>query len=161
NMIPKDGGNIFSGSLFVAGTGSRLQSNNLTDDLVNQGLTSVNAIRRVYDFNGALGGRIVRDRVWFFGSARRWGTTTAVANVYASASVLARGIGTAADWGRSARALTTPISPAEIDRGAGIRFTVKPSEKDKFTVSYDRQRNFQDQLTGQLETGTIKNEANA
>src|SRR5207245_9938781 len=54
SMIPKDGGNIFSGSLFFGGTGSGLQSNNLTDDLQNQGLTSVNAIRRVYDFNRAL-----------------------------------------------------------------------------------------------------------
>jgi hypothetical protein len=161
NMIPKDGGNTFSGSLFVAGTGSALQRDNLTDDLVSQGLTSVNAVRKVYDFNGALGGRIVKDRVWVFGSARRWGTTTAVANLYADANLLARGVGTPAATWRYAPDLDNPIYPAEIDRAVGIRFTVKPSEKDKFSVSYDRQRNFQDQLTGQLETGTIKNEANA
>src|SRR6185295_1760179 len=160
SMIPKDGGNSFSGSLFLSGTGRGLQSNNLTDDLVSQGLTSVNAVRRVYAVNGAFGGRIVTDRIWFFGSARRWGTTTSVANLYADANLSARGIGTpAASW-RYAPDLDNPIYPAEIDRAAGIRFTVKPSEKDKFTVSYDRQRNFQDQLTGQLETGTIKNEAN-
>jgi len=161
SMIPKDGGNIFSGSLFVGGTGSGLQSNNLTDDLQSQGLATVNSVRRVYDFNGALGGRIVKDRIWFFGSARRWGTTTSVANLYADANLLARGIGTSAASWRYAPDLDNPIYPAEIDRAAGIRFTVKPSQKDKFTVSYDRQRNFQDQLTGQLETGTIKNEANA
>jgi len=161
SMIPKDGGNIFSGSVFVGGTGGGLQSHNLTDDLRSEGLTSVNAIRRVYDFNGALGGRIVKDRIWFFGSGRRWGTTTSVANLYADANLLARGIGTpAASW-LYAPDLDHPIHPAEIDRAAGVRFTVKPSERDKFTVSYDRQRNFQDQLTGQLETGTIKNEANA
>ena len=62
---------------------------------------------------------------------------------------------------RYAPDLNNPIYPEEVDRGGGIRFTVKPSQKDKFTVSYDQQRNFQDQLTGQLETGTIKNEANA
>jgi hypothetical protein len=161
SMIPKDGGNIFSGSLFAGGTSSGLQSNNLTDDLRSQGLTSVNAIRRVYDFNGALGGRIVKDRIWFFGSARRWGTTTSVANLYADANLSTRGIGTSAASWRYAPDLNSPIYPAEIDRAVGIRFTVKPSEKDKFTVSYDRQKNFQDQLTGQLETGTIKNEANA
>ena len=43
----------------------------------------------------------------------------------------------------------------------GGRLTLQATRKDKFTFSYDRQRNFQDQLTGQLETGTIKNEANA
>ena len=46
NMIPKDGGNTFSGSVFFGGTGSGLQSNNLTDDLQSQGLTSVNAVRQ-------------------------------------------------------------------------------------------------------------------
>src|SRR5262245_19196459 len=99
NMVPKDGGNLFSGSVFVGGNGRALQSNNLTADLQSQGLTSVNAIRMVYDYNGALGGRIVKDRVWFFGSARRWGTTTSVANLYADANMSARGVGTsAASW---------------------------------------------------------------
>ena len=161
NMVPKDGGNLFSGSVFVGGTGRALQSNNLTADLQSQGLTSVNAIRMVYDYNGALGGRIVKDRVWFFGSARRWGTTTSVANLYADVNMSARGVGTSAASWRYAPDFSNPIYPAEIDRGAGVRFTVKPSEKDKFTVSYDQQRNFQDQLTGLLETGTTKNEANA
>ena len=85
-MIPKSGGNIFSGSLFAGGTGSGLQSNNLTSDLQSQGLSSVNGIREVYDYNGVLGGQIVKDRLWFFGSARRWGTTTSVANLSADAN---------------------------------------------------------------------------
>jgi len=161
NMVPKDGGNLFSGSVFVGGTGSALQGNNLTSDLQSEGLTSVNTIKRVYDFNGALGGHIVRDRLWFFGSARRWGTTTTVANLYGDANVLARGVGTAAATWRYAPDLGNPIYPAEIDHGFGIRFTVKPTVKDKFTLSIDKQRNFQDQLTGLLETGTTKNEANA
>jgi hypothetical protein len=161
NMLPKDGGNRFSGAVFFAGTGSGLQSNNLTSELQSQGLTSVNSVRKVYDVNGAFGGPIKKDRIWFFGSARGWGTTTGVANLYADTNISARVIGASAATWRYAPDLNNPIYPGEVDRGGGIRFTVKPSEKDKFTVSYDRQRNFQDQLTGQLETGTIKNEANA
>src|SRR5262249_49840193 len=103
----------------------------------------------------------VKDRIWFFGSARRWGTTTGVANLYADANLSARGIGTAADSWRDGPGLANPIHPEETDRAAGIRVTVRPGATDKFTVSYDRQRNFQDQLTGILETGTVKNEANA
>jgi hypothetical protein len=161
NMLPKDGGNRFSGAMFFAATGYGLQSDNLTSQLVSEGLTSVNSVRKVYDINGAFGGPIVKDRVWFYGAARGWGTTTSVANLYADANILTRGIGTSfASW-RYVADLNSPIYPAEIDRGGGIRFTVKASQKDKFTFSYDRQRNFQDQLTGQLETGTIKNEANA
>ena len=48
----------------------------------------------------------------------------------------------------------------ETNKGVGARLTFQATSKDKFTFSCDRQRNFQDQLTGQLETGTIKNEAN-
>ena len=160
NMIPKDGGNSFSASLFFAGTASGLQSNNLTSDLQSQGLTSVNSVRKVYDFNGALGGPILKDRIWFFGAARRWGTTTSVANLYGDANLQARAIGAAAGVWKYAPDLNNPIYPAEIDHGLGVRFTIKPSVKDKFTFSIDKQRNFQDQLTGQLETGTVKNESN-
>ena len=135
NMIPRDGGNLFSGSLFLAATGSALQNDNLTSDLQSQGLNSVNGIKKVYDYNGALGGRIVKDRVWFFGAARRWGTTTSVANLYGDANLPARVVGAPAAVWKYAPDLTNPIYPAEIDKGFGVRFTVKPSAKDKFTFS--------------------------
>jgi hypothetical protein len=160
NMIPKDGGNVFSGSLFFGGTGSALQGGNLTSALQAEGLTSVNSVKRVYDINAALGGRLVKDRVWFFGAARRWGTTTSVANLYGDANLSARVVGAPAAVWKYAPDLNNPIYPAEIDHGFGVRFTIKGTEKDKFTFSIDKQRNFQDQLTGQLETGTTKNEAN-
>jgi hypothetical protein len=151
NAIPKDGGNRVHGSLFLAGTSDRLQSNNLDDALRSQGLTSVNSVRSVYDLNGAIGGPIKKDRLWFFASARGWGTKTGVANLYANSN--ARPFLYTPDPDR-------PIQPIERDRGAGGRLTYQATPKDKFTFSYDKQHNFQDQLTGQLETGTIKNEAN-
>ena len=160
NMMTKAGGDRFSGAVFVAGTGGGLQSNNLTAALELQGLASVNSVRKVYDVNGAFGGPIVKGRIWFFGSLRGWGTTTGVANLYADANISAREIGTSVASWRYAPDLNNPINPEEIDKGGGVRFTVKATEKDKFTASYDRQRNFQDQLNGQLESGTIKNEAN-
>ena len=152
NSIPKDGGNRFSGSLFLAGTGRSLQSNNLDDGLRDQGLTTVNSVKQVYDVNGAVGGPVVTDRLWFFAAARRWGTTTGVANLFADANV--NDFVYTPDPAR-------PIEPMESNRGAGGRLTLQATRQDKFTFSWDRQRNFQDQLTGQLETGTIKNEGNA
>ena len=152
NSIPKDGGNRFSGSLFFGGTGDSLQSNNLDDDLRNAGLTSVNSVKKVYDVNGAIGGPILGDRMWFYAAARRWGTTTGVANLFADTNV--SDFAYTADQGR-------PIEPEESNKGVGGRLTFQATRKDKLTFSWDRQRNFQDQLTGQLETGTIKNEANA
>jgi Carboxypeptidase regulatory-like domain len=151
NNIPKNGGDRISGSAFVAGTGHSLQANNLTDALRSQGLTSVNTVRNVYDFNGALGGPVFKDKLWFFATGRRWGTTTSVANLYADSNV--------ADFAYT-QDVSNPVYPEERDKGAGGRLTFQVTSRDKFTISHDRQRNFQDQLTGQLETGTIKNEAN-
>jgi hypothetical protein len=151
NSIPRDGGNRFTGSFFVAGTGDALQSNNLDDDLIAQGLTSVNSVQKVYDFNVAFGGPVLANRLWFFASARRWGTTTGVANLFADTSV--SDFLYTPDSGR-------PIEPEETNKGIGGRLTYQATSKDKLTFSWDKQRNFQDQLTGQLETGTIKNEGN-
>jgi hypothetical protein len=151
NSIPRDGGNRFTGSFFVAGTGDALQSNNLDDDLIAQGLTSVNSVQKVYDFNVAFGGPVLADRLWFFASARRWGTTTGVANLFADSNV--------SDFLYTPDT-TRPVEPDETNKGIGARLTYQATSKNKFSFSWDSQRNFQDQLTGQLETGTIKNEGN-
>jgi hypothetical protein len=151
NSIPRSGSNNFSGSLFLAGTNSGLQSDNLDDDLISQGLTSVNSVKKVYDANVAFGGPLMPNRLWFFASGRLWGNKTHVANLYADADTH--------DFLYTPD-LSNPIEPVENDKGGGFRLTFQGSPKDKFTFSFDKQRNFQDQLTGQLETGTIKNEAN-
>ena len=129
NSIPKTGGNRFTGSFFIGGTGDSLQSNNLDDDLIAQGLTSVNSVKKVYDYNGAFGGPILPERLWFYAAARRWGTTTGVANLFADRSV-ADFVYTP-DTGR-------PIEPEESDRGVGFRLTYQANSKDKFTFSWDR-----------------------
>jgi hypothetical protein len=151
NSIPKQGGNRFTGSLFLAGTGSSLQSDNLDDDLRSQGLTSINTVKKVYDYNVALGGPIVSNKVWFFATGRKWGTATGVANTFFDANP--NDFVYTPDPNR-------PLEPEERDGGAGGRVTIQATQKDKFTVSYDWQKNFSEQLTGQLETGTVKTEAN-
>jgi hypothetical protein len=71
NIIPKDGGNTFSGSLSTEITGPSLTSDNLTDDLRDRGLTAAPSVRRYYDVGGGLGGPIKQNKLWFFGASRR------------------------------------------------------------------------------------------
>src|SRR5947209_3746557 len=71
NIIPKDGGNVFSGSASTELTGPSLTSDNLTDDLRARGLTSAPSVRRYYDVGGGVGGPIQRNKLWFFGASRR------------------------------------------------------------------------------------------
>jgi carboxypeptidase family protein len=70
NLVPKEGGNRYSGFLFANFSNSALQSDNLTDDLIARGLTSVNKINKLWDVNPAIGGPIKQDRLWFFFSFR-------------------------------------------------------------------------------------------
>ena len=71
NIIPKDGGNTFSGTVSTEITGPKLTFDNINDDLRSRGLTKAGSVRRYYDVGGGVGGPIVRDKLWFF-SAARW-----------------------------------------------------------------------------------------
>ena len=54
----------------VAGTAT-CRATTSTTSCGSKGVTGGNPMDHYYDVNGSLGGRIVRDRLWFFGSARR------------------------------------------------------------------------------------------
>ena len=89
NVIPKEGGNSFTGSFLANGTNGSMQSNNLTDELRARGLTAVTKIKNIFDLNGALGGPILKDKLWFFAAYRRWGNENYVAGRYFSQDPLA------------------------------------------------------------------------
>jgi len=74
NLIPKTGGNTFSGTGFLSQAGKWSQGNNLDDTLRSYGLTDVPALIRNWDMNFALGGPIVKDRLWFYNNVRSYGT---------------------------------------------------------------------------------------
>jgi hypothetical protein len=82
NMIPREGANSFKGVVFGNYTNGHLQANNLTDELVANGLTAVNSVDRIWDFNPGIGGPLLRDKLWFYLSARSWGTNTLVAEFF-------------------------------------------------------------------------------
>lgn len=68
NMIPRDGGNRFSRDLFFGGSGSGWQADNLTPGLRSAGLRSADALERLIEITPAIGGPILKDKLWFFGS---------------------------------------------------------------------------------------------
>jgi hypothetical protein len=82
NMIPREGGNSFSGSFFGAWSDGRWQSDNFSRSLQDRGLRATDKIDRIYDANFAQGGPIKRDTLWFFGSARRWSVDAPIADTF-------------------------------------------------------------------------------
>src|SRR5882672_2259822 len=86
NIISKDGGNKLTGSLNIAYTGPKLQNGNLTDALRARGLDTDISIRRSYDYGGALGGPIKKDKLWFFTAHRWWGASRYLQGTYYNAT---------------------------------------------------------------------------
>ena len=68
--ILKSGGDTFHGSGFFAWETPRLQSSNVDDALRAQGISDGNPLKSYHDGNVDLGGPIMRQRLWFYGSYR-------------------------------------------------------------------------------------------
>jgi outer membrane receptor protein involved in Fe transport len=69
--IVKSGGNTFSGRYYAAGSNSSMEGSNLDDALRANGLRQGDGLNYFYDLSGDLGGRIIRDKLWFYGSLVR------------------------------------------------------------------------------------------
>jgi Carboxypeptidase regulatory-like domain len=82
NIVPKQGGNSFSGLAFVSGYSKGMLADNYNDELKAQGVTQPAPVYRVYDFNIAAGGPIVRDKLWYFVSVREQGSRQNTLNTF-------------------------------------------------------------------------------
>jgi hypothetical protein len=131
NMIPKEGGNQFAGSISGLFSNDHLMSDNLSDELIARGLKSVNRLNYIYDAGFTLGGPIKKDRLWFYGSFREWGNKRQAANKFYNATQ------------------GTPFYTADLSRPAfakewyeskAIRLTWRATEKNKINVFADPQR---------------------
>jgi hypothetical protein len=71
NVLLKSGGNDFHGMGSFGGTGHRFESDNVNDALRARGVTGGNQVNSTSDLSGELGGRIIRDKLWFYYSTRR------------------------------------------------------------------------------------------
>ena len=85
NVIPREGANIFAGSISGMGTGEAIQNDNLTQELRDVGLESANKAHYVWDANFSVGGPIVEDKLWFHSSYRQGGNKNQVAGIFYNA----------------------------------------------------------------------------
>ena len=92
DIVQRSGGNTTHGSFLAGGTGRRLQSDNLTEALKEQGVTAT-PLSKVYDFSASVGGAIVQNRLWYFADARSGGSTKESPNVFYNLNA-----GDAAKW---------------------------------------------------------------
>jgi hypothetical protein len=82
NIVPRAGGNSFSGNGFASWANDKLQGTNYTDELKAAGLAAPNPLVKIYDFNGAVGGPVRKDKIWFFTTARSQGSSSKIPVFY-------------------------------------------------------------------------------
>jgi hypothetical protein len=133
NLIPKEGGNTFKGSIFATGVNSSWQGDNLTDELVQRGLPEPNEMKQAYDINPSIGGPIIRDKLWFYGSARWQDNQNYVAGLYAN-----RNAGDASKWVPDPDFSQRGVFRVN-QKGVNTRLTWQAAERHKFSAFYDNQ----------------------
>jgi hypothetical protein len=136
NIIPKTGGNNFSGTGFTSWAGKWGQSSNIDDYL--KGLTppfgEQPALIRSYDANLAIGGPILRDRVWFYANTRAIGTYQEQQNLYANQNA---GDPNAWTWVKA----TSPSvrnSTSKTLNSARLTWQATPRNKIGFYIDYTK-----------------------
>ena len=135
NMIPRTGGNNFSGTYFMSYAGEWAQASNLDAELISYGINEVPGLIKNWDTNFALGGPIKRDRLWFFGNVRSFGSANDVPGLYGNANAGNPNAFTyAEDRSIKARNANSKLIGA-------IRLTGQATPKNKLSFYYDYQKN--------------------
>jgi hypothetical protein len=129
NMIPKDGSNTFKGSVFWSHTPGDWQSDNFTQELADKGLRAPNRVSRIFDLNLGLGGPVMRDRLWFFSSFRRWGVDQTITDSFYNLDP-------------ARRTYQPDLSRQTVDdnviKSGVVRLTLQMAQKHKFAAYLDR-----------------------
>ena len=132
NVVPKEGGNRFSGSFIVDGTTGTFQSNNVGEDLLARGVTGSPTVKKAYNVGAALGGPLKQDRLWFYTAHRKWETQQWLPGKYYNATQ-----GTPVYTPDSSR----PAHTIDYYGSYTGRLTWQISQKHKINATYEQQPN--------------------
>jgi hypothetical protein len=82
SMLTKSGGNTFGGVGSFYGQDRSFSSDNVDDDLRRQGVQSSTAVLKNLDYQGQIGGPILKNRIWFYGAGRYQAVDKGVLNFF-------------------------------------------------------------------------------
>jgi hypothetical protein len=125
NLVPRDGGNTFKGIFIGSFTNHSLQSDNLSSGLIARGLTSSTTVNKAWDVDPAIGGPIVKDKLWFWGSVRAQDTEQTLAGIYFN--LTPTGHAYTPD-------LSRPALSTEQNQNASLRLTWQVSPRNKINL---------------------------
>ncbi len=133
NIVPRQGGNSMSGMVFYSGFSKGMQSSNYDSELASRGVLQPNPVFHVYDFNTAVGGPIVKDKLWYYMSVRWQGQRQNTLNLYANQNA---GDPNAWTW---AGDYDTPAFSDRTWENYTPRITWQASQRNRFSFVWDEQ----------------------
>ena len=152
NIVPRTGGNRFSGNWFTSytreawfGTNNGTHTSvNVFNPITGLPLGAANLIHD-HDVSGAFGGPIRRDRLWFFSVGRMWGK-----EAWNNQGELIWDNKNAGIWGMNYQPdrTTEPLTFTNMTRNVNARITFQLSQKNKFNVFWDEGLTCQDPCDG-------------
>jgi hypothetical protein len=134
NLVPKTGGNTFSGTYFGSIAGKWSQGDNVDDQLRSFGIPAPATIIRSWDTSFAMGGPIVKDRLWFYGTTRAIGAYTDIAGRFGNLNA-----GDPSRWDYIVDQSIKQRSATSRKIG-GVRVTGQASARNKLSAYYDFQK---------------------
>lgn len=82
NFVTRGGTNLFRGTGRLYNVNDRFQDDNVTDEIRNSGAGSGAPIQDIKDMGFEIGGPVLRDRLWFWGSYGKQDIKVGVVNFY-------------------------------------------------------------------------------
>ena len=136
NIVPKDGGNTFRGSAFGNTAKSWMQASNFTQSLKDQGLRTPGKLNNLYDVDAQGGGRIVRDKLWFYATVRKVVSNNTVPGMWVN-----KNANNPNSWVVDFD-LSQPAFTDTMDRSEAGRLTWQASQRHKLTGYWQEQHNY-------------------
>jgi hypothetical protein len=134
NIVPRTGGNTFSGNYFGSIAGKWSQGTNLDDELRSYGILDPPEIIKSWDTSFAMGGPIKRDRIWFYAVTRTMGAYSGILGFYANQNA-----GDVAKWTYVPDRNVQERNAASQKIG-GARVTAQVSQRNKVSAYFDYQK---------------------
>lgn len=133
SIVPRSGGNKVAGSIYLSGVPDGWVQSNYSDSLRQRGLSTPGQLIKQWDFTGGVGGPIIKDRIWFYATARDVGQHRTIPGIFPNLNA-----GDPTKW-EYLPDTTREARGAESFQLLSQRFTIQATPKNKFNVHLDWQ----------------------
>ena len=133
NIVPRSGGNTVKGQIYLSAVPPAWVNSNYDDDLQNRGLAAPGKLLKQWDETFGVGGPIVKDRLWYYGTYRDEGQHRSIPGVFPNLNA-----GDPTKW-EYLPDTTKEARGAESFQLASVRLTAQVTRRNKINYHWDMQ----------------------